>query len=371
MTRAEELICVVLRGDAPLWPESADADFGDSVVDAARRHGVAALLVARGLDGACPPGVVAALRRDARAGAMWELRHQAVLARALDALAARGVDVLLLKGAALAYDAYPDPAQRARSDADLLVAEAQCAQAEGALFALGFEKIPAATETYQAAYAFCAPDGTTHVFDLHWRFNNSEVLSRLFSFETLAARARPLARLCATARGAGRVDALLIACLHRATHRSAPYYLDDAPYRGERLIWLYDIVLLARLFDAEAWGSFVARAQEIGVAPVCLEALSAAGAHLGAKIPDETIHALAGGDAESRAARYLSAGPLRQRMMDFFARPAAQKLAFLRALAFPPGDFMRARFADARLRWLPWLYARRAAAGVLRWARGA
>lgn len=371
MTAAEDLICAALRGESPVWPESADADFGAAVLDAARRHGVVALLVARELSETFPSTLVAALRRDARAGAMWELRHQAVLARTLESLAAHEVDVVLLKGAALAYGVYADPAQRMRSDADLLIAPERRSQAEAALRALGFEKSLAAAETYQAAYALRAADGTTHLIDLHWRINNSETLSQLFSFDALARQATPLPRLCATARGAGTIDALLIACLHRAAHRSVPYYVANEAYCGERLIWLYDIALLIRAFDAEGWRAFIDRAREIGLASVCRDALVAAKERLGADVPPQAICALHAPGGEERAARYLAAGLLRQRMMDFSARAAPQKLAYLRALAFPPRDYMRARYADAQLRWLPWLYARRAAAGAIRWARGA
>lgn len=46
--------------------------------------------------------------------------------------------------------------------------------------------------------------------------------------------------------------------------------------------------------------------------------------------------------------------------MDFRATEGvAGKLGLVRELFFPSAAFMRGRFPDAKLKWLPWLYARR------------
>ena len=63
----------------------------------------------------------------------------------------------------------------------------------------------------------------------------------------LLARALPLPALGPHARGPGDVDALLIACMHRATHRHNPYTVNGEDHHDpDRLIWLTDIDLLAR-----------------------------------------------------------------------------------------------------------------------------
>ena len=76
----------------------------------------------------------------------------------------------------------------------------------------------------------------------------------LFAFAELWPARQALPLLCRSAAGLGRVHALLLACLHRAIHRTSPYYADGtAHYGGDRLIWLYDILaLVKRLKTPEA-----------------------------------------------------------------------------------------------------------------------
>ena len=75
-------------------------------------HGIAALLVERAdelMDVRWPRGVIAALRQQAVAQAMWELRHRIVLTQLVRALRRSGITPLILKGTAVAYDSVPQP----------------------------------------------------------------------------------------------------------------------------------------------------------------------------------------------------------------------------------------------------------------------
>src|SRR5262245_48292148 len=70
------------------------------------------------------------------------LRHEGsiapTLSQVLGALAAAGLEPIVLKGAALAYTAYPEPAQRTLSDVDLLLSEDELPLASAALAEAGF-----------------------------------------------------------------------------------------------------------------------------------------------------------------------------------------------------------------------------------------
>jgi hypothetical protein len=68
--------------------------------------------------------------------------YRRVLLRALDALADASVRVLVMKGAALAYDVYPAPALRHSHDVDLLVGRADLTRAARALVLAGFTPSP-------------------------------------------------------------------------------------------------------------------------------------------------------------------------------------------------------------------------------------
>ncbi len=69
-------------------------------------------------------------------------------------------------------------------------------------------------------------------------------------YEELASRAYTVVVRGQSMRTPCPVDALLLACVHRAAHHDL----------SDELLWLYDIHLLAQRFIAGEWGDFVARA---------------------------------------------------------------------------------------------------------------
>ena len=72
------------------------------------------------------------------------------------ALDERGVQALLVKGAALAYSLYPEPWLRPRVDTDILVAHESLGAADRVLRGLGYHAAPAMTTgefvSHQVAY---------------------------------------------------------------------------------------------------------------------------------------------------------------------------------------------------------------------------
>jgi hypothetical protein len=82
--------------------------------------------------------------------------------------------------------------------------------------------------------------------------------------------------------------------------------------------------------------------------------------------PDGVIEALATPAKPERPCVYLGSGKLRQRWMDFVAVDSlAGQARLLRELFFPPAAYMRSRYGNSSL-WLPLLYLRRAAGGVVK-----
>ncbi len=232
---------------------------GDELMAAAERHGVAALLAARCAD-APPSPFLDRLRASARGDAVWELGHRRALLDALSALAAAGVEPVLFKGTALAYSLYPNPVLRTRGDTDLIVPQHERERVTAVLQSRGFSPVDA-TASYQTCFAHRGPDGAQEI-DVHWKINNSEVLSRLFTYQELRAEAVSLPGLAPDALAASPVHALLLACMHRGAHRHNPYYVSGEPQTGgDLLIWLYDLHLLAESFGERDWRSFIARAE--------------------------------------------------------------------------------------------------------------
>jgi hypothetical protein len=322
---------------------------------------VVALLHARPSTHDWPARFIDACRTEAHALAMWELRHQAVLKNTLQALAADGIQPLLIKGTPLAYTLYADAAQRTRSDTDLLVPLSAAQAVEHALVRLGFERVLSAP-SYQTTYSLRLADGTSHALDVHWQTNNSELLARLLPYDELMRDALAVPALDAHALMPSLEHSLLIACMHRATHRHNPYHVGgETHHEPDRLIWLRDIDLLARAMQPGQWHRFESIATNKGLSATCVEGLKLATRNFQTPLPDDAVASLPA--TGGRADRYLQSGPLRQHWLDFVALGSAPARAhWLRNLALPPEPYMRAKYPDGG--WLPWLYLRRAAAGA-------
>jgi hypothetical protein len=358
---AEAQILAALRGEpVPFTDVLSEHQF----LQQARIDGVEALLH-RVKAGASHPDVAAALRQSALAFAAWEMRHRQVVAIALDALRQAGTPALVFKGTALAATLYEDPALRPRADTDLLLPPGARDRATDALRRCGFTLVPG-VPSYQSTFTLRAEDGSSHSLDVHWRINNSELLSRTFDYEDLAARA---VLLPSGACVVSNVDALLIACMHRATHKHYAYRVDGQDHHDpDRLIWLYDIHLLARSFTSADWNTFVDAATRKGLRALAKEGLAGAHDRFATEVPASVMHSLNVDPGQEAPARYLASGGLRRTWLDFVAMSTWRaRLRWLEHQCFPPADYMRAKYPHSREGCLPCLYARRVIAGM--WKR--
>jgi hypothetical protein len=373
MPDIEGFLAAILRGEHPAWP-SGDERFAESFLERAEYHGVLALihgLLKRDPEAVrdWPPAVLQSCRDSAVGQVMWELRHRALLTETLSQLAAASIRPVLFKGTALAYTLYPEGVLRSRGDTDFIIPPQAQSIVANTLSALGFERgcaVSGESVSYQASFTRTEPSGDAHTLDVHWRINNSELLSRLFTHEELLLHAQAVPALGPDAMAAGTVPALLLACMHRATHKHNPYYVDGvAYYSGDRLIWLYDIHLLVQGFSQQEWDELVHTAQAKGLCTVCLEGLERARTAFHTMLPESVLVALGRAGQTEIVARYFESGPLRQQWMDFCAIPgAAQKLRFVTETLFPPPGYMHQKYPEGG--WLLWLYLRRAAGGVLK-----
>jgi hypothetical protein len=271
------------------------------VLAAAAGDGASALVhrLAREAGGA-PEPLRAALEARARLAAAQSLRLERALADVLDALAARGIPVLLLKGPVLAA-LYDPPWLREFEDLDLLVRPGDAAAAEEVLRGLGFRRTgnpaPAAAaleDRAEGVAALLRPDGIC--VDLHSR------LSRI-GFP-LDLDLGPWWDGRRTAQVAGRTVAALApeALLHLVL-------LHGSKECWRRRAWLSDVArILARWpgLDGEAVartarGSGTARLAGVGLA--LLRATSAA------EVPPGPLERLAAEPAAAAAAARLLADP--------------------------------------------------------------
>lgn len=294
-----------------------------------------------------------------------ELGLAAEVRRVVDRLASASVPVLLMKGTALAYSHYPHPCLRPRTDTDLLLRPCDVAKAARVFEALGYEPLNMTRGDfvlYQRSYARTDRLGVRQVYDVHWKVAGPQSVSESLGWEELDQAARSIAALGEHARALGDIHALLLACVHRMAHH----------YDNRRLIWLYDIHVLASRLGEESLRALMHQSVEKGVASMCIHGLELARERFGTRLP---------GDFESYRAVGLEASASRfgsdVRMVDILvsdlkALPGwRERLRLLREHVFPPVDYIRRRYGISSTLALPVLYAHRFLTGVLKWLRPA
>ena len=367
----DALLCAALRGERPEWPWGDQPAAIEEFLACARMHGVQGLLNAAVAHVGWPTALAEAARQDAIASAIWELRHQQVLKEVLGTLASCAVRPLLIKGTAMAYTLYADPSLRARADTDMVIRDDEREAVFATLESMGFEREAAVSGeyiSYQTNFSRTAADGTSHMLDVHWRLNNSPSLAKLLRPAEVYAAARPLDALAPDALAVDAIHGLFITVFHRASHIHNPYRVDGREYfGGKRLIWLYDIHLLAGALTSVQWQDFCRLAIDTGLAPVCLEALQESQRDLGTVVPADVLSDLSRAPAHSRVARYIRAGRLRQHWLDFTALEGnGARLRYVSELLFPSPSYMRHKYRDSPSDSLARLYLRRAVQGVSR-----
>jgi hypothetical protein len=336
------------------------------VVDVADDEGLVPLVAERLAAGhaSAPPAVAEALMARHRALAAADAVRERELVALTSAWSGAGVGALLVKGAALAYQVYPRPDLRTRLDTDVLVEEAHRTRAADVLAEAGYELVrqfTGALVTYQAPYVKRRDGVAVHVVDLHWRLANPQPFGDVLSYGEMASASEALSALGPAARGPSLLHALALACVHRIAHHSG----------ADRLIWLYDIHLLAGRASAGLWESLVDLARRRGVSAVCADGLRAAGDAFDTPVPESVIGRLVSESAvgPDRTAAYLRPRRHLARVtQDFWdLKNWRQRARLVREHALPPARYMRDVYAPDSHAPLALLYVRRAWRGARRW----
>jgi hypothetical protein len=348
----------------PTLPPAIDVS---SFLASAQADGILGLLhatvSATGAADRLPPALVESLRAEAHRQVAVELVQRVELRRVVEAIHLRGLDVLLMKGASLAYDVYPDPAWRVRSDVDMFIRGADRAAVRACLDDLGYvceAEVSGRLVAYQFHSQRFDEHGIRHLCDVHWKVTNPQRFADAVQFDELAEAAVPLPLLGPDARGLGRMHALWLACVHRAAHH----------YDQDTLVWLYDVHLLMGALDAAGVAQFVALAERTGVRRICLRALLLAQSRFDTKIPPTALAALDAAPADEASTVFLGPGV---RKLDVLLddvrvlRGWDARLTLLKEHLFPDAAYMRRTYAPGSSAPIPWLYVRRIAIGASKW----
>jgi len=302
-------------------------------------------------------GVVDCLR-EAQARELLRFRE---LRRIVDAFDSASVPVLLLKGCGLAYTEYALPYLRPASDIDLFVAPDTLTRAENALIASGYDRrTEPDVETATGQRHYERDDGFgKQLVDLHWRISNVRLFARVLSFEEAWHSSTAVPRLGQSARTLRRIDALLLACVHRVAHH----------YDDPDLLWLWDIHLLCRDMTDDDAGRIVAAAACRGVCSVVARGLNLTRAQFGTVVPDGLVDRLEEAGSREAAARFLGGRfrPIDVLRSDLAAGSVRTNLQLLREHLFPPRAYIRRMYPRWPTVLLPIAYIHRMCRGLPKW----
>ena len=279
--------------------------------------------------------------RDAMLQVLALERHLVTLSEALEEA---GVEMVLLKGSALAHTVYPDPSWRPFADLDFLVRGQDFQRAIQVLADRGFNRaLPEPRARFDVRFGKAAelygPGGLT--IDLHRTlvvgpFGLWIDLDELFAGTTsFSLGGRSLRRLDDT-------GLFLHACIHASLGWWPPLLM---PVR--------DVAQVATSAEVD-WDLVAARTRRWRLAAVVRHAINTASEFLGASFPEET-KGLTAIPSRRRERRVLEAYITNKRQRGgtatstFRAIPGLPaKIAYARALLFPDRAFLSARQRNGR-----------------------
>lgn len=343
--------------------------------DLARRaesEGVAPLLhwrfEAEGWPGEAPEAFRSRLGRAYYASAAQNALLFAELQRVCEALARRQIPTLLLKGSALATCLYPDPALRPMTDLDVLAPRGWLEPALQALHEQGYTEIGSeitpginkwlsynvelrsarSNAVVELHWALVAGDFDWRTAPLDWFWGQTCSLGELAA---LGGSQAP-GGLLAQARGLSPTAHLLYLAAHLFLRH---------PANQHRLIWFYDLDLLARRWGGWIdWELLALKAAELGWAPALSMALNGAQQRFDTPLPEgwlEGLAKLATPDQDTRTRRMGRQASTRSlsTWREVSALPWRQRALVLLSLAFPRPAYLRWRYRP-RPGWLWPLY---------------
>jgi hypothetical protein len=290
-----------------------------------------------------PSGEAKALRKAYYDSAARNVLLFEALEELTQALAARGVRPVALKGADFARHLYPSPALRPMSDVDLWVSPDELPRAESALSSLGYRPVPDMTPGLSRAvrhartYAGARPGVA---IDLHWSLIGHESDRRAPSLEWFRSRVTD-ARLDATA-----------SLLYLAAHVKIQHYDETPP-----LLWLADFFLLSQKDDVDFPALFAAARSfgwDLALAGIADEVQT----RLGVELPSALASCAR---PMPRTVSERKGGP-EYAWNELRALPLRGRAALLRAWALPSPSYIRFRYRPQPAWTWPLFYP-------VRWAR--
>lgn len=222
-----------------------------------------------------------------RTETLQNLYLEAELRKVLHAFNQDAIPFLLLKGAALAHTVYPRPNLRTYHDIDAMIHPRDLDRARDLLEAMGYvpydEFRADAIDKNRTAYHYILRRSDTWLevlIELHTAPHAGEIATA-FDVDSMWARAQTITVLGESTMTLHPVDHLLYLCWHYRFHGFA------------RLLWLYDLVVMLRTIDSEAyWQALVHGACRQQLATTLYYCLSWCRSIFDVAVPDDVLASL-------------------------------------------------------------------------------
>lgn len=354
----------ILRQEEPVsLPQISDEKWSD-LLSYLSYHGIVPLLyfkIAQFPTEFRPPEkIVARMRKVFLKSCARYLRMEKQLHEILGVFSKEKIGVLAIKGTALAWTVYLDPATRPSMDLDLLVEPQQYLKAHKILNQIGyrckFKRFKMLQDFFNAEpFVNQTTSRRLYPVDLHWSLFQYHGTKRDGSVEEFFRRAKTVETPTLTFKTLDNVDALIYAAFHLILHHP----------EALRLTWISDIAFLARHLKPDEWELLQERTSALKISLAMEKALKLAQMWNGLEIPEKYRDLTKwpkAVPAEKDEFTYVTNKHRPDiRMKDYIRslRATPQKTQFLLNFFFPDSQYIRMTYPSSKEWLLPWSYVRR------------
>jgi Uncharacterised nucleotidyltransferase len=232
-----------------------------------------------------------------RAQMLFTLRLTAEMFRLLERFAARGIEILVIKGPVLSVRCYGDPGARQYADLDLIVRDTDILRSTELMTGLGYEPdiAPRAIRAAKAPgeYAFRQP-ATNLLVEFHTE-RTFRYYPRRVPLEALFARQARVLIDSHEVPALAVEDELVLICIHGAKHF------------WERLMWIADVAALVSRQTPD-WDRAVSAARQVRAERMLHVGLRLAVNLSGAQLPQRIAAAVQSDGAAARLSSQIARG---------------------------------------------------------------
>ncbi len=301
------------------------------------------------------------IRRDTHIKEIYRAKH---LQKFLDLLAKAETKCLVLKGAALAHSFYQHPFQRPHLDTDILIEQKDKDKINQLLLANGFIKstnISGKLISHQNTYRQIDL-GIAHAYDIHWKISNRNAYADLFDFNKLYERKITLSGSDFSFYTLDEINTFLHLTVHYFGHRS-----DER----DRLIWVYDLHLIANKFSNQQWDSLLEISNHKRLDPLIKHLLELCKNTLATEIPQHVFDRLKQSRIQLSEIEFKRLNAEQWTRIDQFKSDwdvfnFKQRCLLLKEYLLPPSDFILKQNNSTNKLLLPYFYIRRIVTGGIK-----